>query len=990
MGKSSRGKRNRTKQKHDSRGTRDVSPLLYAAAYPRWSPAADTAALREARVMQLGGDPYPMAVMVLDAPEAHNEWLPAGRTDARVRWDFRSAEEGGYLVAVFTLAGGRDVVSVAFDPWRDDDLLDCFTDGVLLVVTDAENQEATRRGEEGRGVLAVSSATELAAARNALVADWPAPPVSPDDTPSRRLWEAEGADGQPEPHGPPELANDRFGWEHHMWTKPFVLGGWSAVLPRAATWLMGTVAELERLGVRGDPRVRGRSDETIIQFITRYGGWDSSVWLMEESVAESLPKDTELRRQWLSRVPGAGSTSTLRGLLGVLVNLGLIQVGSDAQWRLNPQPPAVPGPPDELKGSIEGAGILSSLLQRSYDTGAATVTLSWSAVAHYLEVGWEEARDRTVALLAGPHCVAAALNDQPLGQLGADDLVQVRIDWTTARVDGLVNSHDHLQLVHDGQPLTWLGDPLPMLGPRDKPTDRHIMGAGLELRRAEARDSEAIQRLMEFCGTPAGMARALKSYDLGTLRRLAVGQPTPVYTARAEEVYGPVMWRQLSDILDADLNSATPEGGLVMAKPAPPGTTPFGLPETVGSQMALAVKLLRSISEDFHDPAGAVAQLDDVAIPVFERDMRVLTVGGRWGDPQQRTEPVAAGDAIALRALTLGAVLGQNALAVSADGLREEGIGLDTRSYASRTLRAVIAGLGHVTADAVPFYLPTGICAGVADSIPPRDDALDDIRLPFRTCLLALGAPLHLQARSGLWHPQVARTLELAPSGLPVDEACLAAETRGQGLAINLASPPPPVPVVHAAYARGVFVDGLILLGDEDGQLADEMIWLLRIPGISRTTMTRAALPGWRSLSTLSDTITNLAAALAWASWTTPETTPLPVNRPTSTNARQERHGLLGGVRVLSLTRASATDHPKASVSGDDRDASRRVSPHLRRGHWRRARIGSRADWDGTYGNPWIRPTVVNAALGSVNGQRVYRIPEPRVGTGHTFSTGVR
>ncbi|MCX4791975.1 hypothetical protein OG369_39700 [Streptomyces sp. NBC_01221] len=115
--------------------------------------------------------------------------------------------------------------------------------------------------------------------------------------------------------------------------------------------------------------------------------------------------------------------------------------------------------------------------------------------------------------------------------LGADDLVQVRIDWTAARVDGLVNSHDHLQLVHDGQPLSWLGDPLPTLGPRDKPTARHIMGAGMELQRAEAHAPEAAQRLMEFCGTPAGMARALKSYDPATLRRLAVSQPTPMYTA---------------------------------------------------------------------------------------------------------------------------------------------------------------------------------------------------------------------------------------------------------------------------------------------------------------------------------------------------------------------------------------------------------------------------------------------------------------------------
>ncbi|MCX4791976.1 hypothetical protein OG369_39705 [Streptomyces sp. NBC_01221] len=126
--------------------------------------------------------------------------------------------------------------------------------------------------------------------------------------------------------------------------------------------------------------MRGRNDEAITEFITRYGGWDSSVWLMEESVAGALPQDTELRRQWLSTVPKAGNASTLRGLLGALVNLGLIQVDSNSQWRLNPRPPAVAGP-GELKGSVDGAVVLSCLLQRSYDMGAATVTLSWSALA---------------------------------------------------------------------------------------------------------------------------------------------------------------------------------------------------------------------------------------------------------------------------------------------------------------------------------------------------------------------------------------------------------------------------------------------------------------------------------------------------------------------------------------------------------------------------------------------------------------------------------
>lgn len=62
---------------------------------------------------------------------------------------------------------------------------------------------------------------------------------------------------------------------------------------------------------------------------------------------------------------------------------------------------------------------------------------------------------------------------------------------------------------------------------------------------------------------------------------------------------------------------------------------------------------------------------------------------GGGGHPQRRTEPAAPGDAIALRALTLGAVIGRNALADSANGLRGGGIALDSRAGAGPLIRAV-------------------------------------------------------------------------------------------------------------------------------------------------------------------------------------------------------------------------------------------------------------------------------------------------------------
>jgi hypothetical protein len=142
----------------------------------------------------------------------------------------------------------------------------------------------------------------------------------------------------------------------------------------------------------------------------------------------------------------------------------------------------------------------------------------------------------------------------------------------------------------------------------------------------------------------------------------------------------------------------------------------------------------------------------------------------------------------------------------------------------------------------------------------------------------------------------------------------------------------------------------------------------------------RGAIHGRLSRSTLAPLVTHLALAVQWGSWQQPpgqlELPPDPGSRAwrkaanTGRFRREERRGALVGVRVLdtertrSAGRATATETSRASPAA-----------HMRRGHWRRVRVGPRADWH--YEGRWIPPTIVNPGGAPMPGLPIYRLPLP-------------
>jgi hypothetical protein len=203
------------------------------------------------------------------------------------------------------------------------------------------------------------------------------------------------------------------------------------------------------------------------------------------------------------------------------------------------------------------------------------------------------------------------------------------------------------------------------------------------------------------------------------------------------------------------------------------------------------------------------------------------------------------------------------------------------------------------------------------------------------------------------------------------------------------------MPLLAALWRFSALIDGVVLLSAETSGVRDECLWLVRVPHPHDATRSigRAVIHGQVRSSAFSDPVANLATALAVSEWHVPngasDDTPLPADPSTPafrkavrkpTFPEHEASGAAGGVRVLTLPAAPADDEPMsqpepAETSEKSEEERRRLRTHLRRGHWKRVRIGPRDDW--TYRNVLILPTVVNAAEQSWRGVAVYRLPEP-------------
>jgi hypothetical protein len=276
---------------------------------------------------------------------------------------------------------------------------------------------------------------------------------------------------------------------------------------------------------------------------------------------------------------------------------------------------------------------------------------------------------------------------------------------------------------------------------------------------------------------------------------------------------------------------------------------------------------------------------------------------------------------------------------------------------------------------ATAFWMPAGQTLAFADSDPLTDDDRDDLLLPFPQVFMAFAEPLEIGATSQPTTAQakilrdfdsLVRTLRTANEEPDVSALVLSSEVSqhiGQISAADIID------------MRGCRVEGLLLLGDSLGRLEDTFAWCISIPSGASGSLGRHVIPASMTATLHKALVENLVAVASWADWHEPDdATSLPaglsqrelndLTDSPSFRRDADRSGA-GGVRVLNVRASIKTATGAAETTG------RHVTPHVRRGHWRRQRYGP--------GRQEVRririaPLVVNAHRGAA-GHRVYVIP---------------
>ena len=497
-------------------------------------------------------------------------------------------------------------------------------------------------------------------------------------------------------------------------------------------------------------------------------------------------------------------------------------------------------------------------------------------------------------------------------------------------------------------------------------------------------------------------------------------------------------WAALYEQVLGSTEQMAAAGRALSARTPPAGQapSPFGLAAEMVGESGPAAEAQAAASPDDAAPGGGRMPL---SLRRFGRcwsalgyDQAVLSAGGRWPDRLAPMPSVLPGDAVALRACGVEQQMSrwdcwsEEMNASSAFEGREPMADQMVDMHLSAALLA----------QAVPFFLPTSVAAGVAGSLPPHPDTLAELVLPHPVCLLTLGAPMLLAPRSAHWPGHLLPDLAAwndAASDADVSLTLLREHDRPDageavlgGLAAGIGAVPAAalprsaalrrgrtascadvvsvtrMPLLAALWRFGALIDGVVLMSAEGGRgVRDECLWLLRVPDPADATRSigRAVLPGQISGSAFAEPVANLTTALAVSDWHVPgdDGPPLPRDPGSSafrkatrkaSFAESEAAGAAGGVRVLMLPpvppeEASSGEQPTGAVDeqpgeqhNEAEDAERRrLRTHLRRGHWRRSRVGPKDDW--SYRSVLILPTVVNADDQSWRGVAVYRLPEP-------------
>jgi hypothetical protein len=353
--------------------------------------------------------------------------------------------------------------------------------------------------------------------------------------------------------------------------------------------------------------------------------------------------------------------------------------------------------------------------------------------------------------------------------------------------------------------------------------------------------------------------------------------------------------------------------------------------------------------------AGQTPHAIQQALDCFTRDEQLRTASGRWQPGHPDPQEFVPGDVAAVR---VGA-----GKAILLSGWRADPHGHRLRvlfelpDLAAQQLK--VLDLLDLTA-AVAYFLPTAAALGVLASHPPDPQLLDQLRLPFQRVLVLFGADLELDPDVYRW-----------PADFPWQQL-------------------PPHSITYQLIHRGGYVSGMVLLADPHHRLRDDLLWVVAanpdptLPWPANLDRVRGVIRGWRSAAQLAPLVTNLAAAIAWGAWQPPTMLLQLPDDPTSRQwrkavkrgvfRRREPRGDAVGVHVLDLART--TTHPQqAPTAPDPNTAPTRTSPipHLRRGHFRKVRIGPRGDWH--YQIRWIAPTLVRGDQPATQRLVVRRLP---------------
>jgi hypothetical protein len=429
-----------------------------------------------------------------------------------------------------------------------------------------------------------------------------------------------------------------------------------------------------------------------------------------------------------------------------------------------------------------------------------------------------------------------------------------------------------------------------------------------------------------------------------------------------------------------DEEDLRPIGSLLMDRVLRPTST-FGTPLSQADEQALG---------EVVDQLGLIVRGDEwgtvlrQVMPAIGRDKAIAEASGRWpnfvlmgetqvvpspGSPHVKlTKPAPGavplqspshyfpGDVVAIRAraarVALRRVFQQPETVFNPDDRTVDDL------LWTMTMARLLYG-------AVPYFLPAATAHGIMASVPPDPALAAEIRLPYPAVAVFFGSDLEIPA-------ELIGGEEALDHRRPVDAL-------SEDLRLNLPSVIRPA-VIAIRQDHPVALSAVVLAAGEEGVVSDFALFIVRTPEsrVYGHSFAEALL----SRSRLAPLVSNLAASIAWGGWTPPhDLLELPdvdsrefrkaINR--GAFRRREPRGAVAGVHVLEAPRPAPRPTAKAGPSHQAEHAS--PATHLRRGHWRRQRIGPRSNWQ--YDVRWVRPTLVNPEGTTRTGVRVYRLPIP-------------